>query len=584
MSDKIFKVYEGTVDAFKATNLPTTYADRPVFIEGDASGNGRAIFANGEYYGNGDAMSERGWRFVKWNSGTSTEYWNRIAKIDALKNSNILLECSVKGEFGYSAAVCFYIDVSSSPSDRITVSVHGGASSIGYNNGSITPMVTVDADLNVWLKLHNMNYTSRAAIRVIYRTGNAEAYGHFGTNESSTSYVYQVAAPASTFLEGYGGLRYTISTGTYTLTGAVIDATATDAKKLGGVDASGYAKIEAIGDSQYVYGIHGLSDSQLLYALPSSQNGDEDDVFVTRGTLKTINGQSLIRSFDESGDITIEGGGSSVYVMVDVMFTDLEEGFSVGQGEFDRIKEAIVNGNQIAVCDDRSTRWGYLYATQTNVLAEEDHINLTFVADDSVYQLSLYENDGLIDYYRIHTIGSSSGSSAMPLVDHGTNGTTSMIAPNVFHKWGEVASLTLTLGAETAGVANQYTFEFASGSTATVLALPDSLKWADDNVPTIEANMIYQISILNGLAVVLKFKNAKLITNNLTVSGTTLTFDYPVASNVQVQVQGGGSTNIATFNEGDQTKSVMLGPGVSVEEVLGIIPPEDSVYKYVYNA
>lgn len=403
MSDKIFKVYEGTVDAFKATNLPTTYADRPVFIEGDASGNGRAIFANGEYYANGDAMSERGWRFAKWNSGPSTEYWNRIAKIDALKNSNILFECAIKGEFGYSAAVCFYIDVSSSPSDRITVSVHGGASSIGYNNGSITPMVTVDADLNVWLKLHNMNYTSRAAIRVIYRTGNAEAYGHFGANESSTSYVYQLAAPASTYLEGYGGLRYTISTGTYTLTGAVIDATAADAKKLGGVDASEYARVEAIGDSQYVYGIHGLSDGLVLYALPSSQNGDEDDVFVTRGTLKTINGQSLVGS----GDITIEGGGS--------------------------------------------------------------------------------------------------GSSAMPLVDHGTAIDPIALTPNVFHKWGEVRTLFLTLGPETEGVANQYIFEFVSGSQATSLSLPDTIKWADGEPPTIETNMIYQISILNGLAVVLKF-------------------------------------------------------------------------------
>lgn len=230
------------------------------------------------------------------------------------------------------------------------------------------------------------------------------------------------------------------------------------------------------------------------------------EVGLTIYNTKTINGESLAGT----GDI------KSVYVMEDVMFTDFEEGFYVGQGEFDRIKEAILNGKQIAVMDDRSTRGGYLYATQTNVLEQEDHINLTFVADDSVYQLSLYENGGLIDYYRVHTIGSSSGSSAMPLVDHGTGDTTFELTPNVFHKWGEVASLTLTLGAETAGVANQYTFEFASGSTATVLALPDSLKWADDNVPTIEANMIYQISILNGLAVALKFDNTKLISFSTT--------------------------------------------------------------------
>ena len=485
MSDKIFKVYEGTVDAFKATNLPTTYADRPVFIEGDASGNGRAIFANGEYYANGDAMSERGWRPMRMNG--SDIYWNKIASVaPASGGRDAWIEVEVNGDTNYPAACRFIIQITQYNNAAVSVAVFGGASPIPAADRSVLkPCVTVDANCNVWLKILNAQWDMYAAIRPLKQ----DAFGTItilgkavGDGGHSSNFETQIDAPASTFLEGYGGLRYTISTGTYTLTGAVIDATAADAKKLGGVDASEYAKIESFGDSKYVGEVHGLSDSQLLYALPSSQNGDEDDVFVTRGTLKTINGQSLVGS----GDITIEGGGS--------------------------------------------------------------------------------------------------GSSSMPLVDHGTGDTTFELTPNVFHKWGEVASLTLTLGAETAGVANQYTFEFASGSTATVLALPDSLKWADDNVPTIEPNMIYQISILNGLAVALKFKNANLITNNLTASGSTLTFDYPVASRVNVQVKGDGATNIVTFEEGVQTKSVMLGPGVSVEEVLGIIPPEDSVYKYVYNA
>lgn len=224
---------------------------------------------------------------------------------------------------------------------------------------------------------------------------------------------------------------------------------------------------------------------------------------------------------------------------------------------------------------------GSVYSIEVNLdgtIVSRKEISLT------IYNTKTINGQSLVGSGDITIEGGGSGSSAMPLVDHGTNGTTSMIAPNVFHKWGEVASLTLTLGAETAGVANQYTFEFSSGSTATVLALPDSLKWADDNVPTIEPNMIYQISILNGLAVALKFKNAELITNNLTVSGSKLTFDYPVASRVEVQVKGGGSANIVLFEEGVQTKSVILGPGVSVEEVLRIVPIEDSVYKYVYNA
>lgn len=50
---------------------------------------------------------------------------------------------------------------------------------------------------------------------------------------------------------------------------------------------------------------NGITDDQFAYALPTSANGDEDDIFVTRHTLKTINGESLFGS----GDITISGGG-----------------------------------------------------------------------------------------------------------------------------------------------------------------------------------------------------------------------------------------------------------------------------------
>ena len=107
------------------------------------------------------------------------------------------------------------------------------------------------------------------------------------------------------------------------------------------------------------------------------------------------------------------------------------------------------------------------------------------------------------------TITSSGGSGgAYPEVNHGTSDTTFTLTPNTFHVWDEVTSLTLTFGSETSGVANEYLFQFTSGSTATSLTLPDDIKWANDNAPTIGANMIYQVSILKGLASVLEFKNA----------------------------------------------------------------------------
>ena len=110
--------------------------------------------------------------------------------------------------------------------------------------------------------------------------------------------------------------------------------------------------------------------------------------------------------------------------------------------------------------------------------------------------------------------GGSSSGGAYAQVNHGTADTTFTLTPNTFHVWDEVASLTLTLGSETAGVANEYVFQFTSGSTATSLTLPDDIKWANDSAPTIAENMIYQISVLNGLATALEFSNKKTSSGN----------------------------------------------------------------------
>lgn len=101
--------------------------------------------------------------------------------------------------------------------------------------------------------------------------------------------------------------------------------------------------------------------------------------------------------------------------------------------------------------------------------------------------------------------GSSSGSGAYAEVNHGTSDTTFTLTPNTFHVWEEVSSLTLTLGSETAGVANEFLFQFTSGATAATLILPDDIKWTEEL--TIEPNRIYQISILKGLASVLSWEN-----------------------------------------------------------------------------
>lgn len=90
----------------------------------------------------------------------------------------------------------------------------------------------------------------------------------------------------------------------------------------------------------------------------------------------------------------------------------------------------------------------------------------------------------------------------VPVVNHGTSSTTLAIAPNVFHVWGEVASLNLTLiAAIDTSVYNEYMFQFTSGSTPTTLTLPSSVQWMFET-PTIEANKTYQCSIVDNIAVI----------------------------------------------------------------------------------
>lgn len=84
-------------------------------------------------------------------------------------------------------------------------------------------------------------------------------------------------------------------------------------------------------------------------------------------------------------------------------------------------------------------------------------------------------------------------SADLPQVDHGTADTTFTLPANEIHTWGEVASLTLTLGAATSGVVNGYWFSFDSGDTATTLSLPDTVQ--TDIV--VEPNTHYECMIVN---------------------------------------------------------------------------------------
>jgi hypothetical protein len=184
--------------------------------------------------------------------------------------------------------------------------------------------------------------------------------------------------------------------------------------------------------------------------------------------------------------------------------------------------------------------------------------------------------------------GSSSGSGAYSEVNHGTSDTTFTLTPNTFHIWDEVSALTLTLGSETAGVANEYLFQFTSGNTATTLSLPSDLKWANDAAPTIAENMIYQVSILKGLASVLEFSNSNVIpkiinTCTLTLNedgtGSIGNFEYPVESELYIFYFNNNTQEVVEVVVPVGTTEVTL-EFADASYIMGINPSEDDIYIY----
>lgn len=92
-------------------------------------------------------------------------------------------------------------------------------------------------------------------------------------------------------------------------------------------------------------------------------------------------------------------------------------------------------------------------------------------------------------------------ANKITIVNYGTSSTTTTLSENIYYIWGEVASLTLTLGTPAdASKLSEYMFEFQSGATPTTLSLPSSVKWVE--TPTIEANKTYQVSIVNDIAII----------------------------------------------------------------------------------
>lgn len=105
-------------------------------------------------------------------------------------------------------------------------------------------------------------------------------------------------------------------------------------------------------------------------------------------------------------------------------------------------------------------------------------------------------------YVKLPTVQGKDGTNgknySVEIVESTSN--TQEIQTNKFYKFGEVSSLNITLAEITdTSVLNEYMFEFVSGSTATTLTLPNTIKWLE--TPSIESNKTYQCSIVNNIGI-----------------------------------------------------------------------------------
>lgn len=76
------------------------------------------------------------------------------------------------------------------------------------------------------------------------------------------------------------------------------------------------------------------------------------------------------------------------------------------------------------------------------------------------------------------------------------------LSPNIYYKFKELKSLTISLLPGDKSTYNKYVFRFQSGSSPTKLIVPESVKWPGGINPIIESNTIYVVTIADDLATI----------------------------------------------------------------------------------
>ena len=294
------------------------------------------------------------------------------------------------------------------------------AMSGSYNNLSDTPDIPTEATISGWGFTKNAGTYSKPSggiprsdldNEVITALRKAEQYT--GTLTDVKMNGSALGANAGVVDIGNVVTSVKVNNATKSPSGGVVDlgSVGTYSKPSGGIPKTDLASdVQTLLDKANVAvtkdNIGGLDTIQtqgfngslndMLYALPDEANGNEDDILLSRDTVKTINGQSIFGS----GNIEISGGGSSS-----------------GGGN----KEII--------------EWGenYLYDAEPNKI---------YICDPFAYlTITLAPTDALVDEWVFHIVNCSSlilpdnvlwaGGEAPNMPEYGSSGPEQMLEVSI---------------------------------------------------------------------------------------------------------------------------------------------------------
>lgn len=199
-----------------------------------------------------------------------------------------------------------------------------------------------------------------------------------------------------------------------------------------------------------------------------------------------------IRNIKDAQDLTT---GELIYFKGHAQATFMSDGRTVEEAVSGMSGGGTIDTSNLATKDE--------LATKQDVISDIDTIRSNAanykgtVTSVKVDNVSKTPSSGAVDIGYVNKKLTTSTSSSMTL------------SPNIYYRntSTSLSTLTITLGGvSNSNIINEYFVEFTTRSAGTTVSLPSTIKWANGETPTFEASTTYQISIVNNLGVVTKFK------------------------------------------------------------------------------